>query len=423
MKNQNSKEENYIIPDWGEIPDDIVMQLQTFIKQFSPYEVQQGIKICLYFDKKSKAYYISCHLEGSVLAQYSDTNATLDHDDEDEIYKLNREVTEDQAAYKAMEKDASEGRSFEDIVLEYDKSYRQAKPLKVYGGQHRITAISKNEKTNGSILHGVRVYFGLNRDQKVEIATVNNTAIAVPNDLLDRMREQLLGSELRDWCQKVGLLNNGQDFADRRSPDTPTVRIARTLIVNFFLAQNASSITDFHEPILCKSGGVDTDYISVRKQINWDDPALIEMGKQFARLHSQQYKTVSERKDDNFTEFARKALSLSVVASWSFAAGLFQKDERYLQILYSIPDNVHPPQDPLNAKALSQARLKGTDPDTYRGLGTRNSTKELGRMLEVFLVVAQKNKEKINKDLANAAIQSYEAKRAVNEANKVLRKI
>ena len=44
-------------------------------------------------------------------------------------------------------------------------------------------------------------------------------------------------------------------------------------------------------------------------------------------------------------------------------------------------------------------------------------------MLEVFLVVAQKNKDKITKDLANAAIQSFEAKRAVNEANKVLRKI
>ncbi|MHC1770188.1 MAG: hypothetical protein AB9907_00380 [Flexilinea sp.] len=423
MKNQISTEKNYIIPDLGEIPDEVEKQLQAFIKQFSPYELRQGTKLYMYFDNKSKAYYVMCHLEGSILAQYSDTNATLDNDDEDEIYKLNREVTEDQAAYKAMEKDASEGRSFEDIVLEYDKTYKPTKPLKVYGGQHRITAISKNEKTNGSVIHGVRVYFGLNRDQKVEIATVNNTAIAVPNDLLDRMREQLLGSELRDWCQKVSLLNNGQDFADRRSPEIPTVRIARTLIVNFIQAQKESDISDFHEPILCKSGGLDNDYMAVRKQINWDDPALIEMGKQFARLHSQQQKNVSERTDDKFAEFARKALSLSVVASWSYAAGLFQRNKDNLQILYSIPDNVHPPQDPLNAKALSQARLKGTDPDTYRGLGTRNSSKELGRMLEVFLVVAQKNKDKITKELANAAIQSYEAKRAVNEANKVLRKI
>ena len=425
MKDRISMEKNYIIPnlDDNEIPAEVETQLLAFIKQFSPYEIRQGTKLCLYFDSKSKAYYVTCHLEGSILAQYSDTNATLDSDDEDEIYKLNREITEDQAAYKAMEKDASEGRSFEDIVLEYDKSYRPTKPLKVYGGQHRITAISKNEKLKGNVLHGVRIYFALNRDQKVEIATVNNTAIAVPNDLLDRMREQLLGSELRDWCQKVGLLENGQDFADRRSPEIPTVRIARTLIVNFIQAQKGSDIADFHEPILCKSGGVDTDYMTVRKQINWDDPALIEMGKQFARLHSQQRKTVAERTDDNFAEFARKSLSLSVVASWSYAAGLFQRNKGYLTILYSIPDNVRLPQDPLNAKALSQARLKGTDPDTYRGLGTRNSPRELGRMLEVFLVVAQKNKDKITKELANAAIQSYEAKRAVHEADKVLRKI
>jgi hypothetical protein len=89
-----------------------------------------------------------------------------------------------------------------------------------------------------------------------------------------------------------------------------------------------------------------------------------------------------------------------------------------------IPESTSPPEDPLNAKALSLARLKGTDPDTYRGLGTRSSPKELGRMLEVFLVLATKaSKKKITKELANAAIQSYEAKRAVYEADKVLGRI
>jgi len=126
-----------------------------------------------------------------------------------------------------MEQDALNGRSFEDMVVEYDTSYRIKKPLKVYGGQHRLRAIEKAKDVKGSVFHGVRVYFDLSREQKVEIATVNNTSIAVPNDLLDRMREQLLGSELRDWCQSVGLLEKGEDFADRRSPDTPTVRIPR----------------------------------------------------------------------------------------------------------------------------------------------------------------------------------------------------
>lgn len=423
MDNRISNEKYYIPPNSNEVPIEIDTQIRSFLKQFSPDELHKGTKLCLYYDKKSKAYYFICHLGGRILAQYADINATLGNDDEDEIYKLNRELTVDQTAYKDMEKDAAEGRSFEDIVLEFDRSYRQTKPLKVYGGQHRINAISVNENTNGDLLHGVRVYFGLTREQKVEIAMVNNTAIAVPNDLIDRMREQLLGSELRNWCQKVGLLESGQDFSDRRSPEKPTVRIARTLIVNFLIGKKETEVTAYHEPILCKSGGMDDDYISVRKHITWDDPALIEMGKQFARLHLQQRKTVSERPNDNFAEFARKALSLSVVASWSFAAGLFQSKNDYLQVLYSITDKAHFPQDPLNALALSQARLKGTDPDTYRGLGTRNSTKELGRMLEVFLVVAQKKKEGITKELANAAIQSYEAKRSVHEANKALGKL
>jgi hypothetical protein len=174
--------------------------VSQFLSDFQPYEVKKGAKVCLYLDEKSGAFYLTCHLEASILTQHCDTEASLDGDEEDEIYKLNREITEDQAAYVQMEKDALNGRTFEDIVLEFDESYRPKKPLKVYGGQHRLRAISKAESTRGDTLHGVRVYFGLSREQKVEIATVNNTAIAVPNDLLDRMREQLLGSELRDWC-------------------------------------------------------------------------------------------------------------------------------------------------------------------------------------------------------------------------------
>jgi len=57
-------------------------------------------------------------------------------------------------------------------------------------------------------------------------------------------------------------------------------------------------------------------------------------------------------------------LSLSVVSSWSYAAGLFQHHPELLKVLYNLPDSVSPPDDPLNAKALSAARLKGTDPDT-----------------------------------------------------------
>ena len=413
-----------LIPN-GIRPSQLVRdKFQEFLKDFDPHEVKSGSKLVLHHDAKSEAFYFACHLEGRILAEFCDTKATLDPDtEEDEIYKLNREITKDQAAYRTMEEDAAAGRTFEDIVLEFDTSYLPEKPLKVYGGQHRLEAIVHAQVEMGEVLHGTRVYFALTRGQKVEIATVNNTAIAVPNDLLDRMREQLLGTELRDWCQKVGLLESAQDFSDKRSPDVPTVRVARTLLVNFFLGKTAEVIDGLHQPVLCKSGGMDEVYVRIRDEVAWDDQMLHEMGVEFARLNKKQRETVLGRESDSYAEFARKALSLSVVASWAYAAGLFHKAPEYLQTLYALPNNVSPPQDPLNAKALSEARFKGIDPDTYRGLGTRSSAKELGRMLQVFLVLATKDKRHITKNLANAAIQTYEAKRATSAADKVLETI
>jgi len=413
----------YTIPSKSKLSKTVTEKVDDFLNSFHPLEITEGTSLLLHYDEKSKAYYFLCHLDGNTLNDNCDFEASIDSEDEDEIYKLNRDITEDEAAYKTMETDAASGRSFEDMVIEFDDSYRSEMPLKIYGGQHRLKAIERARNSMGHIYHGIRIYFGLSRDQKVEIATVNNTSIAVPNDLLDRMREQLLGSELRDWCQQAELLEHGEDFADRKSPETPTVRIARTLLVNFHRGKKAKD-EDFHQPILCKSGGTDEDYAQVRKEVNWSDPAMLEMGKQFALLHKAQRKAVSSREEDTSAEYARKAVSFAVVASWSYAAGLFQKKPDYLKTLYYLPLSVSPPDDPLNAKALSLARLVGIDKDTYRGLGTRNNSKELGRMLEVFWVLATKaSKKKITKDLANAAIQSYEAKKATFEADKAIKKI
>lgn len=78
---------------------------------------------------------------------------------ESEDYKLNREIYTDNYAYRLMESDALQGRSFEDLVVEYDTSYRADRPLKVFGGQHRIKAITEAVKKNVSVMQGVRVYF------------------------------------------------------------------------------------------------------------------------------------------------------------------------------------------------------------------------------------------------------------------------
>ena len=148
------------------------------------------------------------------------------------------------------------------------------------------------------------------------------------------------------------------------------------------------------------------------------------MGTEFARLHKIQSERINNRKKDKNAEFARKTLSLAVVSSWGYASGLFQKNEEHLNKLYSLPDSVSEPDDLLNAKALSKSRLKGVDPDTYRGLGTRTSPKELGRMLEVFIVLVTKaSKFGITEKLANAAIQSFEAKKSIKLADQTLDKI
>jgi len=412
-----------LIPKQSTLAPEKKTMIDLFLSKFKSVESENNVPLIVHFDKKSAAYYVTCHLSSETLAKHCDLEATIDESEDDELYKLNRDITEDEAAYKQMEKDAIAGRSFEDIVIEYDMSYRNNKPLKVYGGQHRITAIIKALKAGISVPHGARIYFGLSREQKVEIAIVNNTSITVPNDLLDRMQEQMMGPELRGWCQKTNLLDPGQDLADKRNPDIPTARIARTLILNYHLGISAKE-DDFHQPILCKSGGIDENYERIRKLIDWDSESFIEMGSQYARLHKIQSERVRNRDYDNFAEFARKVFSYSIVAGWGYASGLFQRNPGYLKVLYALPDSVQEPDDPLNAKELSDARLQGVDKDTYRGLGTRSTSNEFGRILELFIVLATKaTKKRITKQLANAAIQSYEAKKATHEADKALGRI
>jgi hypothetical protein len=416
-------ENKIIISDEHSPSVEVTDKVEDFLDAFQPHETKLGVPLVLYCDEKSGAYYLVCHIDAGTLVSNADLEASLDGSEGDAIYKLNREISEAHIAYRQMEGDARKGRSFEDLVIEYDTSYRREIPLKVYGGQHRVRAITNALKSKKNILHGVRVYFDLNRDQKVEIAMVNNTSIAVSKDLLDRMREQLLGNELRFWGQRAGLINYGRDYSDRRNPDVPTIRIARTLLVNFFRGQNEQP-NAFHNPVVCKSGGLDENYLALRKEIDWGSKALLEMGRAFAALHQAQREVVLNREKDSSVEYARKALSLSVVASWSYAAGLFQRDRKLLKILYNLPKSVKPPDDPLNAKALSGARLKGVDHDRYRGLGVRFSQKELGRMLEVFILLATMAKQKrVTRSLANVALQTYEAKAAKYEADKAIGKI
>jgi hypothetical protein len=421
MKNT---EKLLVIPDGLRPSEEIVDKIKAFLDKFDAYEEKIGIPLVLMLDAKSKAYYTVCHLESKTIAAKADTDAVLDPE-ESEDYKLNRGLYTDNYAYKLMESDAKKGRSFEDIVTEYDDSYRPTKPLKVYGGQHRVLAIKEAVKEKVDSLHGVRVYYGLSTEERFEIASVNNTSIAVSNDLLDRMQEDLLGPELRRWSQSLGLLGEGQNFADRRSSEgIPTVRIARSIILNYYLGKG-SKIEEWHEPVVCASGPrLDARYQDIREQIEWGDRGLVEMGEEFAVLHKAQRAAVLNRAEDKYMEFANKAIHPTVASSWAYAAGLLQVDRKYLDAHYAIAVSVKPPNDPLNAKALVQARFEGMDPDTYRGLGSRISGDELGRMLQVFILQATKAQRRgISKQLANAAIKSFEAQKQQILADKAVKRI
>jgi hypothetical protein len=409
-----------VIPNEVKLEAQVKGEIEEFFKHFSTLELDLGIPLILLRDNLCNAFYIVCHLDGKKIVSAADLDAVLDPM-ESEDYKLNRDLYLDTYAYQKMEYDAMRGRSFEDLVIEYDTQYRPHLPLKVFGGQHRIRAISIAVKKGVSAFHGVRIYFGLDRNQKVDIAIANNTAITISNDLLDRMSEQHLGPELRKWAQTVGIIGMDKDFADKRNPDgVPTVRIVRTLLTNYFKGQGSKKDT-LHKPVVCSSGpSIDADYLAVRKS-DWSDKSCKRMGQEFARLHKLQRERVLAREEDNFPEFANKATHPTVTAAWAYTAGFLETNfPSALPNHYALAEIEE--GDPLNAKALSTARLIGIDPDTYRGIGTRINSTELGRMLEVFLLQAVKAKNRgITKKLANAAITSFEAKKRTEIAAKAVK--
>ena len=142
-------------------------------------------------------------------------DSPLDSENQAE-YRANRDVVEDNTAFVQMKEDAKQKRSFSNIVAEYITSFDEEHPLKIIGGQHRFIAISDAYEVGVDQFHGLKVYFGLNTEQRLDLQLISNTNIAVSTDLLDRMLETVKGPQLRIWCQQVGLLNESEDFADRK---------------------------------------------------------------------------------------------------------------------------------------------------------------------------------------------------------------
>jgi len=265
------------------IPHDLVLE---FINTFEPSE--GGDVLHLFVDARTLAVYSECHVRAERLISLSTTDVPLDPEDQPE-YRANRDIVADHTAFFAMKQDAKHRRGFSNIVTEFTTEFDEEHPLKIIGGQHRFEAIKEAFAAGIDEIHGIKVYFGLTPEQRLDAQLISNTVIAVPTDLYDRMQETMRGPELRGWCQKASLLAAGQDFADKRQRGAQiTVSAARTFILNYYRGENAAS-SDFDKsetsPKICKSGGIDNDWEQLRtdKKI-WKDPKLESAGREFASL-------------------------------------------------------------------------------------------------------------------------------------------
>ncbi len=376
-------------------------------------------------DFRNGALFIECHLQAEQLIQLSTTDASLDPESQSE-YRANRDVVVDAPAFQQMQDDAEHGRLFSNIVAEFDTSYTEEQPLKIIGGQHRIKAISNALSSQSDKYHGIKVYFGLNLDQRLDVQIISNTNIEISSDLLDRMLETQRGPELRSWCQLVGLLPEGSDFSDRKAKDKPiSVRLARSFIVNFFKGKAIQS-DQFQEsdttPYLCATGGnMDFEYTSIcaSNPLLWKDKDLQTAGKEYARL-IQCHKDIMAKKKNlaKVSDYSQKAVSLSVISAWAYIAGFLQSNPVRLKRHYELADKA---PDPLNVAALAKGKHK-TDPDNYRGLGVRADSKERGRMVELFYLQAEKG-EGISAGIVDVAIKEYHAKVWALDAKKAKAKL
>lgn len=403
-----------------QLSDEVRRLIIEFSDLFNPVEDT----LYIFSDSRTSSVYCECHIFADKIIENGTIDSPLDAENQPD-YRANRDVVEDNAAFLQMKDDANNKRSFSNIVAEYNTSFDEDHPLKIIGGQHRFKAISEALEKHVNQYHGIKVYFGLNIEQRLDVQLISNTNIAVSLDLLDRMLETVKGPQLREWCQRVGLLNEHEDFADRKQRNGRiTVRAARSFIMNYYQGTEIPSDSFSNvktTPILAKTGGLDEEWEALKTAHPdmWEDEALYKAGVEFSKLVKQQRAYYSTSDKNQNSDFADKAMSLAVLAAWAFVAGCLQKNAVRLQKHFEL-SNYHN-HDPLNAKVLAKARHK-TDPENYRGLGTRTDAKERGRLVELFYFQAEKGTG-ITRDLTAAAIAKYYAKQAALEAEEAANKV
>lgn len=375
----------------------------------------------VYIDEMTGAKYCEINVRGSKIVALGTIDTPLDPDDQPD-YRANRDIVENAPAFARMKQDALNGRSFSGLVAEFLPNDDGGKPLKIIGGQHRFTAIEQAVAAGVDKLHGIKVYRDLTMDQRFDAQLISNVVIAVSSDLFDRMDETRSGPQLRDWCQSTGLLQAGEDFADRRvRGGAITVRAARTFITNYF-AGSSIDAKKFDKvettPSLSISGTVDEAWAKLKANEPelWDDAKLLAAGKEYAKLINAQRAYYKAKLDKVPVDFPEKATNFAVMAGWAFVAGALRDNASRLKRHYALSDATG--KDPLNASALAKGRHK-TDQENYRGLGYRTDAKERGRLAELFFLQAETG-QSIAKAVIDLAIKKYHAKQAALEVEKAL---
>ena len=409
------------IRNLSEIKDNLENIIAEFYELFTPLEST----LYVLQDSVTDAIFCECHILADKFIQYGTKDVPLDPDEQPE-YRANRELVADDAAFIQMKIDALHGRNFTNIVTEYTTDFDAKHPLKIVGGQHRFEAIDEAfHNASINVYHGIKVYFCLDIEQRLDVQLISNTNIAVSSDLLDRMMETVKGPQLRNWCQEVGLLPPNSDFSDKKQRgNSMTVREARTFILNYYNGKNLCD-SSFEQTktqcVLAKTGGIDNDWenLKITTPNLWDDALLKEAGKQFAVLAQKQNEYYTENTKKSNKEFADKAYNYAILASWAYVAGILSNNTLRLTRHYNLPTNSK--RDPLNAEALAKAKHK-SDPINYRGLGSRTDVKERGRLVELFYLQAEKGSG-ITGPLIDLAMTKYFAKQANLEVLEAEKKI
>jgi hypothetical protein len=394
--------------------------VRGFLKNIPTLEQLRKLPVIIFQDGVKKSYYIRCAITGKTMASFISLDARIDPES-GVTFRGNREILESHNTFIRMRADAQNQREFNDIIAEYITSYQPKKTLKVWGGQHRSRAIIdayRHKKV--SRYHGFRVYVNLTKEQRIELAMISNTSIAVSNDLFDRqLEETYMGPYLRNWCVKVGLLKEREDFPDVGShAERITTQGARSFIVDYFKGkQTGAQIDDaeldrnVYEPYLCQTGAfLDEEYQKLTKKMGaalWTDKGLNEVAQAFAALHKAQYGAIKKSRV-NFKVFRMKAMAPSVLTAWSFVAGLLQSHPARLAVHLTVPHSPKGVPDPLNAEEMNQFRYY-QDIETYRGLGTRSIMKDRQRMAQVFLARSIDPAATLDKKLLNQAVNQATA--------------